>query len=364
MESQASTTSKSSFSKKSCFAPGNLLGSLTLLLTNITLDDVALSKNGETLGLEKKRSSKRKKNKSLKRLGLVDGDALTLTYSSTNDALTAGDEEKLRTALLSVSVRRSRGDGGAASSFTHDISTWELPIKDITLHPQRLGSGSYGSVFKGELRGSEVAVKCISLPEGNDTQEQSEKLIANFRNECAIMTKLPHPNVLTLMGVCIEEEQRKLMLVMELMRESVYDMLHQKNQGKIPFKKRMKVARECCLGMNYLHTASQPILHLDLKTQNLLINDQDVTKVADFGLSRVSSKMRTAASGPVGTPIYTAPELFLDEDAPLNTKADVYSFGIILWELLTCEVPYPDINDLKEVYDEIVVNGRRRPLRG
>ena len=61
------------------------------LLTNITLDDVALSKNGETLGLEKKRSSKRKKNKSLKRLGLVDGDALTLTYSSTNDALTAGD---------------------------------------------------------------------------------------------------------------------------------------------------------------------------------------------------------------------------------------------------------------------------------
>jgi serine/threonine protein kinase len=66
----------------------------------------------------------------------------------------------------------------------------------------------------------------------------------------------------------------------ELMRESVYDMLHQKNQGKIPFKKRMKVARECCLGMNYLHTASQPILHLDLKTQNLLINDQEVTKVA------------------------------------------------------------------------------------
>jgi serine/threonine protein kinase len=53
----------------------------------------------------------------------------------------------------------------------------------------------------------------------------------------------------------------------------------------------------------------------------------------------------------------SAPELFLDEDAPLNTKADVYSFGIILWELLTCEVPYPDINDLKEVYDEIVVNG-------
>jgi hypothetical protein len=89
-------------------------------------------------------------------------------------------------------------------------------LQDITLHPQRLGSGSYGSVFKvctnlsvrfwccaklinramttgdgarqGELRGSEVAVKCISLPEGNDTQEQLEKLIANFRNECAIMT--------------------------------------------------------------------------------------------------------------------------------------------------------------------------------
>lgn len=331
------------------------------VLTNITLDEVQLTKNGEMLG-DRKRSSKRKKGKSLKRMGLIDGDALTLAYSATHDALTPGDEEKLRTALLSVSVRRSRGDGGAASSFTHDISTWELPIKDITLHPQRLGSGSYGSVFKGELRGSEVAVKCISLPEGADTQEQSERLIANFRNECAIMTKLPHPNVLTLMGVCIEEEQRKLMLVMELMRESVYDMLHKKSQGRIPFKKRMKMARECCLGMNYLHCASPPILHLDLKTQNLLINDQDVTKVADFGLSRVSSRMRNAASGPVGTPIYTAPELFLDEEAPLSTKADVYSFGIILWELVTCETPYPDINDLKEVYDEIVVNGKRPPI--
>jgi hypothetical protein len=129
------------------------------VLTNITLDDVELAKNGEALGVEKKRSSKRKKNKSLKRLGLTDGDALTLTYSTTQNELATGDvrippslrlfllawrgmmnvfavlhrqfmvqEEKLRSALLSV-VRRSRGDGGAASSFTHDISTWELPIK-------------------------------------------------------------------------------------------------------------------------------------------------------------------------------------------------------------------------------------------
>jgi hypothetical protein len=76
-------------------------------LTNITLDDVALSKNGETLGLEKKRSSKRKKNKSLKRLGLVDGDALTLTYSSTNDALTAGDVSLSRHTTHMVCVMAS-----------------------------------------------------------------------------------------------------------------------------------------------------------------------------------------------------------------------------------------------------------------
>lgn len=135
------------------------------MLTNIALDDMTLKKNGEPLE-EKGKRSKRKKSKSLKRLGLTEGDAITISCTNVQNPMAAGDEEKLRTALLSLSIR-SRGDGGVAASLTHDISTWELPIKvvamteersdalsnalvaqDIKLHNQRLGSGSYGSVFK------------------------------------------------------------------------------------------------------------------------------------------------------------------------------------------------------------------------
>jgi len=333
----------------------------TRSLTNMSaLDEVQLKKNGEVL--KKLKSPKRKKARSLKRLGFVNGDAISVLLPAIQDDLTSGEEKKLHTALLSVSLRRTQNEGGVSSSFTHDISTWELPPKEITIFPQQLGSGTYGSVFRGEVRGSEVAVKCISLPVGSDAQEQSERLLASFRNECAIMTKLLHPNVLTLMGVCIEEKQSTLMLVMELMAGSVYSMLHNDEQEPLPFKKRMSMARDCCLGMNYLHCASPPILHLDLKTHNLLVNEQGVTKVADFGLSRVSSKNRNNTTGPVGTPIYTAPELFVDAETPIGTKADVYSFGIILWELLTCHVPYPEINDLKEIYDEIVIKGKRPPI--
>jgi len=201
-----------------------------------------------------------------------------------------------------------------------------------------------------------VAVKTIDANWKADGEIHT-KILDDFRNECAVMTKLLHPNVLLLMGVCIEPEQGKLIMVTELMpRGSVFDLLHNGHE-EISFKQRMRFALDTALGMNWLHLSVPPILHLDLKTQNILVDENWVAKVADFGLSRIQKKEQ---KGAVGSPLYMAPEVLAEQ--PYNEKADVYSFGIILWELMTQKIPYED-KDFETVSDvfRFVVKQQKRP---
>ncbi|KAL6054450.1 putative serine/threonine-protein kinase/receptor [Balamuthia mandrillaris] len=250
------------------------------------------------------------------------------------------------------------------AGLSHSIATWELKREEIAVHTDELlGVGAFGSVYKGELRGKPVAVKRFQVPRNNDGQieEQTQRVLQDFRNECAVMSKLLHPNVLLLMGVCIEEEMGQLLMVTELMpRGSVNQLLHQ-TEGGIPFKQRMRFAKDTAFGMNWLHLSNPPILHLDLKTQNLLVDKNWVAKVADFGLSRV--KKLEGNAGAAGSPAYMAPEM-LDERG-YNEKADVYSFGIILWELMAQKRPYYDQNFRKgipglfDIYHHVVTQNNR-----
>jgi len=106
--------------------------------------------------------------------------------------------------------------------------------------------------------------------------------------------------------------------------------------------------------MNWLHCSN--ILHLDLKTQNLLVDENYVVKIADFGLSRI--KQQSKAKGKAGSPLYMAPEMLLDQG--YDEKADVYSFGIVLWELLTEEEPYKGkFNSFEEMVEAVTKNGVR-----
>jgi serine/threonine protein kinase/peroxiredoxin family protein len=264
----------------------------------------------------------------------------------------------------SLSVIETRVFGKSTKSYltkgeelTHDLSTWELDPSEIKVfEKQKLGKGTFGSVVKGQLRGKTVAVKTIDANWKSDGEVHT-KILDDFRNECAVMTKLLHPNVLLLMGVCLEPEQGKLIMVTELMpRGSVFDLLHN-SDDEISFKQRMRFARDTALGVNWLHLSNPPILHLDLKTQNILVDENWVAKVADFGLSRIK---KTEQKGAVGSPLYMAPEVLAEQ--PYSEKADVYSFGIIVWELLTQMIPYED-KDFETVADvfRYVVKQQKRP---
>lgn len=174
------------------------------------------------------------------------------------------------------------------------------------------------------------------------------------------MSTLRHPNVLLFMGACTQPGN--LLIVTELMpRGSVYDLLRDK-RIKLSFKRKMLIAKDAALGVNWLHRSKPQFLHLDLKAANLLVDNNWTVKVADFGLSVVKkdAEAKKEKHGPIGTPLWMAPEVLMNKE--YDEKADVYSFGIVLWEILTGEDPWGDIESLVDLVDAVCLEHRRPPL--
>jgi serine/threonine protein kinase len=161
------------------------------------------------------------------------------------------------------------------------------------------------------------------------------------------------------MGACTVPG--KMMIVTELMRGDL-ERLILEEQVNLSMLTRMKMARDAALGMLWLHSSNPQIIHRDLKASNLLVDDNLNCKICDFGLSQFTPKGKhliDGKEGAKGTPLWMAPEVMMGE--PFNEKADVYSFGLILWFLLTKHEPYEDYDELESFTRDICVN-RVRPF--
>ncbi|EFA85214.1 SH2 domain-containing protein [Heterostelium album PN500] len=234
-----------------------------------------------------------------------------------------------------------------------EITKWEIDKQDIIINRDaKIGAGAFGSVFKGSVRGKEVAIKKLTQ------QFYDETVLNEFRKEVCLMTKLRNPHLLLFMGACTT--QGNLSIVTELMpKGSVHALLKCKEDSAdfIDFKRAILIARDTSLGMNWLHLSSPPILHLDLKPANLLVDNNWVVKVADFGLSKI--KKEGKSSGQAGSPLYMSPEMLLNRE--YDEKSDVYSFSMLLWEMLTKLEPY---NGFYKNYNDLVdgvTNKKNRP---
>ncbi|XP_015890096.1 wall-associated receptor kinase-like 14 isoform X2 [Ziziphus jujuba] len=192
---------------------------------------------------------------------------------------------------------------------------------------QRLGTGAFGTVYAGKLHNDNlVAIKKIKYRDNNS--------IDQVMNEIKLLSSVSHPNLVRLLGCCIEEGEQ--ILVYEYMPNGTLSQHLQRKRSKgLPWTIRLNIAAETANAIAYLHSAVHPpIYHRDIKSSNILLDFSFRSKVADFGLSRIgmteSSHISTA---PQGTPGYVDPQYH--QNFHLSDKSDVYSFGVVLVEIIT-----------------------------
>jgi Protein kinase domain/Wall-associated receptor kinase galacturonan-binding len=191
-----------------------------------------------------------------------------------------------------------------------------------------LGSGGFGEVYKGILKdGTAVAVKSAKV--GN--LKSSQQIL----NEVGILSLINHKNLVKLLGCCVEAST-PLMVYEYIPNGTLFEHLHARGDRKaLNWKTRVKIALQTAEALSYLHSSTQvPIYHRDVKSSNILLDDELSVKVSDFGLSRLVqrglSHVSTCAQGTIG---YLDPEYY--RNYQFTDKSDVYSFGVVLLELLT-----------------------------
>uniref|UniRef100_A0A8C2CHP7 RAF proto-oncogene serine/threonine-protein kinase n=1 Tax=Cyprinus carpio TaxID=7962 RepID=A0A8C2CHP7_CYPCA len=216
---------------------------------------------------------------------------------------------------------------------------WEIEANEVVLQ-NRIGSGSFGTVHKGKWHG-DVAVKILKVT--NPTPEQFEA----FRNEVAVLRKTRHVNILLFMGYMTKDN---LAIVTQWCEgSSLYKHLHVQETNFQMFQ-LIDIARQTAQGMDYLHAKN--IIHRDMKSNNIFLHEGLTVKIGDFGLATV--KARWSGSQQVeqtsGSILWMAPEVIRMQDCnPYSFQSDVYSFGIVLFELMTGELPYSQIANRDQI---------------
>jgi len=222
------------------------------------------------------------------------------------------------------------------------ISWTELKVEEV------IGAGGFGKVFRGYYRGHEVAVKAARREQDEEANEVKEKVL----QEGKLFWLLKHKNIVGLLGVCLEEPN--LCLVMEYARGGALNRMlgGRKIRPDVLIDWAIQIAR----GMNYLHTGAPiSLVHRDLKSSNILIAERvdkedelrfKTLKITDFGLAREVN--HTTKISAAGTYAWMAPEVI--KTSTFSKGSDVWSYGIVLWELLTGETPYKGINDMAIAY--------------
>ena len=228
----------------------------------------------------------------------------------------------------------------ASPSSSRDLRTLPglnlIRIDEVTIEA-KIGQGGFGMVYRGTYQGQAVAIKKLFREE----MEASD--VDTFEGEVELMTQLNHPKIVKFLGASLDPPE--IFLVTEFMnRGNLTQVL--RNDQSLPFRTKLLIAIDASEGVEYLHSHDPPVVHRDLKSLNLLVSSDFTCKVADFGLSKVSSG--ASLNSKVGSLNWCAPEVLLHA-APYTPSGDSYSFGMILWELLTHTPPFAKMHPLQIV---------------
>lgn len=270
------------------------------------------------------------------------------------------DEDGGNSFLTSAPIARSRSTKVAAK----DRQEWEIDPSKLIIKSV-IARGTFGTVHRGVYDGLDVAVKLLDWgEEGHRTEAEIASLRAAFKQEVAVWHKLEHPNVTKFIGATMGSAELQIqtengligmpsniccVVVEYLAGGALKSYLIKNRRRKLAFKVVVQLALDLARGLSYLH--SQKIVHRDVKTENMLLDKTRTVKIADFGVARVEASNPNDMTGETGTLGYMAPEVL--NGNPYNRKCDVYSFGICLWEIYCCDMPYPDLS-FSEVTSAVV----------
>lgn len=305
-----------------------------------------------------------KANKRADFVGLKAALQSLVAQVNTSDAV--GVQQQIETKLMEIakvlphseSVRKDGPSSYPTTLMKKRVEELLEQFKSINIENDDLkiiaqvGAGGFGAVWRAVRLSTAEVVAVKELREDRLTRVSW----ASLYSEVETMANARHPYVLELVGAHIKEPFR--IITSFRTGKSLFDRIHRICPGyRILDATRLTIlAFQVAEGMKFLH--SRGIVHRDLKTLNILLDDFDDGCVADFGLSGVMKNNQDLVGG-VGTPHYTAPEIL--QHSRYNEKVDVYSYAFVLWEMLTRKVPYAEMTNLA-IYDHIINRNWRLPI--
>ncbi|CAN8305538.1 unnamed protein product [Cochlearia groenlandica] len=248
--------------------------------------------------------------------------------------------KKRRSKLRRSPKTFARGSFDFEESFTfeQDKARNELPLFELNMiasatsnfsSQNRLGEGGFGPVYKGVLQnGMEIAVKRLSKNSGQGMEE--------FKNEVKLISKLQHRNLVRILGCCVEVEEKMLIYEYLPNKSLDYFIFNEERRAVLDWSKRMGIIHGIARGILYLHQDSRlRIIHRDLKASNILLDNEMIPKISDFGMARIfgGNQVEGCTNRVVGTFGYMSPEYAME--GHFSVKSDVYSFGILMLEIIS-----------------------------
>ncbi|KAI7730118.1 hypothetical protein M8C21_029375 [Ambrosia artemisiifolia] len=242
-------------------------------------------------------------------------------------------------------------DSSCPAKGLQDYEEWTIDLEKLNMGPA-FAQGAFGKLYKGSYNGVDVAIKLLEKPE--DNVDKAILMEQQFQQEVKMLAVLKHPNIVRFVGACCKP--MVWCIVTEYAKGgSVRHFLNKRrNKNSVPLKLAVKQALDVAKGMEYVHGFG--FIHRDLKSDNLLISSDRSIKIADFGVARIEVQ-NEGMTPEMGTYRWMAPEMI--QHRPYTQKVDVYSFGIVLWELITGTLPYKNLTDLQAAF--AVVNKGLRP---